>query len=240
LVARTPFTLGARFGERVRRGAIAGMVACVAIAWCAAGADYGVWGLARQARGARLALKIDVGQAVRAANVHHAVVVLHERLGAQLLRRLWGLGVTRASAVRLLASRDACSLLTAVRAAESDSTAPLVERVGPIVQTAIFAPAGAPVHTVDPSVHISSPASITPECQAALDADARYSEVPFGPGLVLEPIDAAGRIDGDVVYIADLGERNERLRKRFGDRSWYRIATVPRAGAPPRAMVVSY
>jgi 4-amino-4-deoxy-L-arabinose transferase-like glycosyltransferase len=240
LVARAPVTLGERFGARVRRGAMAGTVACVAIAWCATGADYGVWGLARQARGARLALKIDVGQAVRAANVHHAVIVLHERFGAQLLRRLWGLGITRPSAVRLLASRDACSLLTAVRAAESDSMAPLVERVSPIVQTAIFAPTDAPLQTVDPTVHISSPASITPECQAALDADARYSEVPFGPGLVLEPIDAAGRIDGDVVYVADLGERNERLRKRFGDRTWYRIATVPRAGAPPRASVVAY
>ena len=244
LVARAPFALGERwsghFGERMRRGAMVGMIACVAAAWCAAGADYGVWGLARQARGARLALKIDVGQAVHTANVHHALVVLHERFGAQLLRRLWGLGVTRASAARLLASRDACSLLDAIRAAERDSAAPLVKRMAPIVKTAIFSPSSPLVQTLDPTVHISSTASITPECRAALDADTRYSEVPFGPGLVLEPIDRMGRIDGDVVYIADLGDRNERLRKRFGDRTWYRIATIARAGAPPRAMVVPY
>jgi 4-amino-4-deoxy-L-arabinose transferase-like glycosyltransferase len=240
LVVRAPFALGERFGERVRRGAMAATIACIAVAWCAVGADYGVWGLARQARGARLALKIDVGQAVRTANVHHALVVLHERFGSQLLRRLWGLGVTRASAVRLLESRDACSLLDAIRAAESDSGAQLVKRMTPIVKTATFTPSGPPVETIDPTVHISSAASITPECRAALEADARYSEVPFGPGLVLEPIDRAGRIDGDVVYVADLGERNERLRTRFGDRTWYRIATVPRPGAPPRAVVVPY
>src|SRR6185312_9186133 len=244
LVARAPFALGERwrghFRERVRRGGMVGTIACVAVAWCAAGADYGVWGLARQARGARLALKIDVGQAVQTANVHHALVVLHERFGAQLLRRLWGLGVTHASAARLLASRDACSLLDAIRAAESDSAAPLVKRMAPIVKTAIFSPSSPPVQTLDPTVHISSTASITPECRAARDADTRYSEVPFGPGLVLEPIDRMGRIDGDVVYIGDLGDRTERLRKRFGDRTWYRIATIARAGAPPRAMVVPY
>jgi 4-amino-4-deoxy-L-arabinose transferase-like glycosyltransferase len=240
LAARAPLTLGERFGRRTRHAALAGTIACVVVAWCAPASSYGVWGLARQARGSRLALKIDVGDAVRTSGIHHALVFLHERLGARLLRRLWGLGITRPSAVRLLASRDACSLLATVRAAEADSAAPLVKRVGRIVATAPFAPNGPPVATLDPTVHISSEASITPECRAALDADARYAEVPFGVGLALEPIDRSGHVDGDVVYVADLGDRNEKLRKRFGDRTWYRVATVPRSDAPPRAVLVPY
>ncbi|MGH7621903.1 MAG: hypothetical protein ACREMU_06150 [Gemmatimonadaceae bacterium] len=57
---------------------------------------------------------------------------------------------------------------------------------------------------------------------------------------MLEPIDGRGHIDGDVIYAADLGERNAVLRQRFGDRGWYRIATVPSGAGPPTATVVPY
>ena len=30
-----------------------------------------------------------------------------------------------------------------------------------------------------------------------------------------------GRVGGNVVFARDLGERNQVLRDRFGDRSWY-------------------
>jgi hypothetical protein len=35
-------------------------------------------------------------------------------------------------------------------------------------------------------------------------------------------VGADGRVNGNVVFARDLGDRNELLRERFGDRSWYR------------------
>jgi hypothetical protein len=43
------------------------------------------------------------------------------------------------------------------------------------------------------------------------------------PFFAANEIDADGRVGGDVVYALDLGEHNEVLRSRFGDRAWYRI-----------------
>jgi hypothetical protein len=40
--------------------------------------------------------------------------------------------------------------------------------------------------------------------------------------LLLNRFDESGHIDGDVVYVINLGERNELLRSRFADRHWYR------------------
>ena len=51
---------------------------------------------------------------------------------------------------------------------------------------------------------------------------------------------AAGHIDGDVIYVADLLERNELLRRRFGDRSWYRLAVTRDAAGRLGAKVMPY
>jgi hypothetical protein len=64
--------------------------------------------------------------------------------------------------------------------------------------------------------------------------------VPFGPALPLEPIDDSGRIDGDVVYAADLLERNEVLRRRFGDRGWYRLVVLLDAAGRQHPRLVPY
>jgi hypothetical protein len=40
--------------------------------------------------------------------------------------------------------------------------------------------------------------------------------------LLLNRFDESGRIGGPVVYVTNLGERNEVLRSRFADRHWYR------------------
>ncbi|NUS33187.1 MAG: hypothetical protein HOQ17_09010, partial [Gemmatimonadaceae bacterium] len=43
---------------------------------------------------------------------------------------------------------------------------------------------------------------------------------PFFPANTIEP---DGRVGGNVVYVLDLGARDEALRARFGDRTWYRF-----------------
>jgi hypothetical protein len=45
---------------------------------------------------------------------------------------------------------------------------------------------------------------------------------PFAPFLAYQTLDADGRIGGSVVFARDLGPRNELLRSRFGNRTWYR------------------
>ncbi len=49
---------------------------------------------------------------------------------------------------------------------------------------------------------------------AEIEGAAGRSPIPFGAALVLEPIDAQWRVDGDVIYAADLGAHNEVLRRR--------------------------
>jgi hypothetical protein len=69
-------------------------------------------------------------------------------------------------------------------------------------------------------------APVTAECNRETADDARLGGAAFGPALPLEPIDAEGRVNGDIVYAADLGAHNEVLRSRFGDRPWYRLTVV--------------
>jgi hypothetical protein len=56
-----------------------------------------------------------------------------------------------------------------------------------------------------------------------LSADAELAGAPFGPALPLESYDDAGRIGGDIIYVADLGDRNQVLKDRFPNRQWYRM-----------------
>ena len=237
LIAKFPFAVADRFTERPRRAARVLMVACVAVAWAVPVAPYNVWGLAAQAHGTRQLLKLDVASAVRSADVHNALVFVREPFGARLSRRLWGVGMMRSDAAQLLATRDACSVLTAVRRAETDSSVSTAARLTSIVEgAAVFAPGRDPVPASDRTIRISSKAAVTPECQAELDLDARGQSAPFGPALPLEPIGHAGQLDGDVIYAADLGERNERLRSRFDGRQWYRLIVVkaPEGGLAPK------
>ena len=241
LLARTPFVLADRFGSRMKLVAGAVLVCSSVAAWCVPISPYSAGGLVRQVRGLRTSLKLDVAGAVRAAKVHHALVFLREPFADRLARRLWGLGMLRSDAAQLIASRDGCSLLSAVRAAEADSAASSSARIAAVLRDAApFTPGPAALTTGDGTVRMTSSASLTPDCRAEIDADAQPGTAPFGPGLPLEPIDRAGRIDGDVIYVADLLERNEVLRRRFGDRAWYRLVAGRDAAGRPGAKVVAY
>ena len=230
LVARAPFVLAERFNRRIVRGAVAGVLASLAIAWVVPGLPFGVLGLAAQARDTRQTLKVDIAQAVKDADAHHALVFLREPFTMRLARRLWGVGMTRSEAAQLIARNDACSILNALRTVEDDSVGvdTRVTRLrDAVVPLATPAQQGSALGT---QVRLASRASLTPECQAELDGDQRWGGAPFGPALPLEEIGADGRIGGDVVYAADLGGRNEALRARFGDRRWYRLSLHPAGG----------
>ncbi|HYV96376.1 MAG TPA: hypothetical protein VE967_02850 [Gemmatimonadaceae bacterium] len=222
-VARAPISIGRRYGPYTGRTALVFALVCIVIAWGAPNVRFGVWGTAKLVRSARPVLQADFEGAVRDANVHNALVFMREPFRTRLLRRMWGVGISRSDAAQLLEKRDACSLLTAVRAAEGDSS------MAPAAKAAMIARDAAPYVPTDSAlrasftVHISSVNSLTPACRQEIDDDARMGGGPFGPVLPLEPIGPDGRLSGDVIYAADLGEHNDVLRKRFGDRTWYRL-----------------
>ena len=92
----------------------------------------------------------------------------------------------------------------------------------------------------DGVLSLSSPESLTPACKAEFDSDAVGGFVPFGVGLPLEPIDSAGHISGDVIFVADLGHANETLRDRFGSRKWYRLNAAPLADGTLHPQLTPY
>ncbi len=241
LLARAPFLVAERWGGYWRHAAPLGIVACIVVAWCMPMGPYGANGLVRRLRDSDPTYKLDLAAATRAAGAHHALVFVHEPFSAQLLRRLWGVGFSRSQAVDVFAHGDACSVLDAVRMAEADSGRPPAERARFAAERiATYAPGATPVHAVDPAIHISSERSLTPACIAALDTDARFGPMPLGLGLLLEPITADGRLNGDVIYVADLGDHNASLRARFGDRKWYRAWAERRPDGSLRAVVSRY
>jgi hypothetical protein len=242
LLARMPFLIADRFGDRWGRAAAAFTIACVVIAWCIpVGSSQNAATLARLTRGVRRNMRVDIAAAVREANVRRAIVFLREPLSSRLLRRMWGVGVPRGLAARLLQSRDACSILSAVRAAETGAIATPRDKGSAIDAASVpFVSTSRQVRVVDRNVLISSPESVTPECFRELQDDQRLPSLLFGPALPLEPIDRDGRISGDVIYVADLGERNEILRTRFGDRPWYRLVSRNDGYGDFRAELVPY
>ena len=241
ILARSPFVAGERAGEAWKRATLVTILACMVASWSTPWLRYSVWGLATDTRNTRRAMKVDIAGTVRRANVHRAVVFLHDALGERLRRRLWGLGFSRGDAARLLDVADVCSLITAVRDVESDTSLPPPSRPGAVARAVVrFVPGPSSVEAGDPPVRLSSRESVSPACRAELEADDRISYVPFGPALPLEPIGPDGRLDGDVIYAADLSDHNEVLRKRFGDRTWYRLTTTQAPDGSLRPMISPY
>jgi hypothetical protein len=241
LVARAPFLMAERWGGYWKFGAPLAVLTCLAVAWLVPMSPYGALGLAGQVRDARDTFKVNLAAATRAAGAHHALVFVHEPFSGRLIRRLWGVGFTRTAADEAFARGDACSVLEAVRAAEADTALPPAQRAAAAAaRIATYAPGAAPISALDPTIHISSAQSLTPACRDELASDAKFGGMPFGLGLLLEPIGPNGHLDGDVIYAVDLGQRNDVLRARFGDRKWYRAYIERTPGGAPHAVVAPY
>ncbi len=223
MLARAPFLLAERWGNYWRRSATLLVLACIGVGWLVPGSEFNALGLVAQYRHARANFKLDLAGATRAAGAHGAVVFVHEAFSGRLMRRLWGVGFTRGLAERVFARSDACSILDGVQAAEADTAASPSGRVAVAMgRIRPFVAGPAALRGVDPIIHITSAASVTPSCREELTSDVAFGGMPFGLGLLLEPVGADGRLDGDVIYATDLGDRDELLRQRFGHRMWYR------------------
>jgi 4-amino-4-deoxy-L-arabinose transferase-like glycosyltransferase len=224
LAARAPFVINRPAGKRFAFFAVLG---CIVTAWAFHELPYGVLGTGKDIRRSRRSVRADVAAAVQDAGLHRAVVFVREPFSYRLIHRLWGVGVSRSEAASLLVRSDACSLLSALRAAEADSVTPRERKAALIRRAAAsYAPGRASVRIADPQIQISSMASVTPACREEVESDVKHGVALYGPALLLNSLDAEGRIGGDVVFVSDLGERNELLRSRFGDRTWYRLSVI--------------
>lgn len=241
LVARAPFIAADRLHGVRRRIALVTIPVCIGVAWLRAMPPFGVQGIANEFRESRTRLKLDPPREVRSAAIGDALIFVQEGAATRLLHRLWGLGVSRPNAARLLADADGCSLLEAVRAEERRDPADTLRRVERIRRSVQpFRQSDASPRVPDPNFRVSDSTSVTKACGAELAHDFRiHNTVAYGPMLLLNRFDGAGRIGGPVVYVLDLGERNEVLRTRFGDRRWYRFE-VPRDRPENLPVLVPY
>jgi hypothetical protein len=240
LAARAPFIAHQRLRGVARRIAMITIPVCIGVSWLRHMPPFGVQGLAQEFRESRSRLKLDPPVEIESGAVRHALVFVQEGAATRLLRRLWGIGVSRPDAARLLDSADGCSLLEAVRAEELSpgDDAGRVQRIESRVTP--FRPSIANVHVPDQNFRVSENASLTPACRREIALDNRLrNTVAYGSMLLLNRFDGTGRIGGNAVYVMNLGERNEVLRGRFADRRWYRYE-VPLSRRDTTPLLVPY
>jgi hypothetical protein len=172
-------------------------------------------------------MRWDVSEAASAAGVRNAVVFVRETWGAQLLARMWALGVPRADAERIYNHVDACvldqvtadfqgtpghraspaALLGALNAATADS--------GRLVRSS-FSP--------DTSERFLPGQRYTQTCVDRINEDR-------GGTMLLAPLLLAR--DGNV-YVRDLHERNALLAREYPNRALFLLRPPSSsAGATP-------
>ena len=241
LAARAPFLAAERLRGVSRRIAIAIIPVCIGVSWLRSMPPFGGQGLAREFRTTRTRLKLDPPREVTSGEIDNALIFVQEGASVRLLHRLWGLGVSRPDAARLLARADACSLLEAVRAEERR---PAVDTVGRVrrIQSSIrpFEKSKANPRFADPNFHVTDTSSVTPACAAEMSHDLRlHNAIAYGPFLLQNRLDASGHVAGPAIFVIDLGERNVLLRERFGTRRWFRFE-APRSQPDTMPRLVPY
>jgi len=164
--------------------------------------------------------RLDVESLVASSRIDNALVFVNETWRARLLTRLRLIGLRPARADLVVNNWDACAIqasLDDIDARPSTSEDP-VERLRRQVMAA--GPArpfpGARVSFAEKAEHGQG-------CLSELRRDG-LGTLPFAMFLSRERFDPEGRLSGPVVFAIDYGdERNERLRARFGNRTWYRL-----------------
>jgi hypothetical protein len=151
----------------------------------------------------------DAEAAAAAAGVSGALVLVRESWGAQLLSRMWALGVTRRQAEMLYATSDRCALEHAIReveqvgASDSDAFAALL----PVVEdSARLVPAQ---FSEDPTARVL-PGAVYPGLCITRVAEEQTGFTVFLPLILAE--------DGGNVYARDLHARDTLLLQAFPDR----------------------
>lgn len=241
LVARAPFLVAQQVRGTVWRVAVVVIPVCLGVTWLRSMRPYGMQGLAQEFRESRSRLKVDSPRDVQRGALRNVLVFVQEGASARLQHRLWGLGLSRPDAARLLAIADGCTLVEATRAEESRAAADTAGRL--VRMQAMIKPFRASPDNArlpDVNFRVTDTTSITEGCASEIARDYRVKNtVAYGPMLLLNRFDGSGRIAGDAIYVMDLGDRNELLRTRFPNRRWLRYE-VPRRGRDTLPVLTPY
>jgi hypothetical protein len=224
LVARGAVIVAGAASPGVRRGIVAAVGASLLSTWLIPSTPVGALGIIRSVRPVRTAFKMDLDPVVRSLAGSPSLIFVSETASTRLMRRLWGLGISRPDAARLMADKDHCALLEeVVDEAQRDGSPD--DRLARLTRTKTYAPApGVRLQAPDVAFRVSDVASLTPRCrEEGLQDGARGQSISYGLALLRNEIGADGRIAGPIVFVADLGEHNEVLRERFAGRAWYRL-----------------
>jgi hypothetical protein len=207
LVARAPFLAAQSTSGILRRVAPLVIPACLLFTWLPVWSNASIAGRVRRYRRLAAATRVDPVSLARQQGLQHALVFVNQDSKNRALHRLWALGLSQGDALRLLGSAPVCAVRLAIDAEEAMAPRRVEGRLERLVQHAT---------RIDPNAPL--PAACADD--ARRDAAGWTSFTPFFPANQIGP---DGRLNGDVVYALDLGEHNEVLRGRFGDRMWYRF-----------------
>ena len=221
LAARFPRAVRERFGNGVPYRAVWGAIAVsVALAVLVSLPIR-----ARQYGNGLLTMRWDADAAAARAGVRNAIVLVRESWGAQLMARLWALGISRSESERLYRRIDACQLDSAITATESASVRGEAARVAltPLLRDSVglqsspFSP--------DTTEQFRRGVSYGRECLQRIDEDRAGFTVMVPLLLARKP---------DVLYIRDLHARDSLILARYPARDVFLLRPADASeGAPP-------
>ena len=216
LVARAPVWLGAVTHGTTRRLVTWLIPACMVFAWLAVGINTGVPARIRGYRRIAPLMRFDPARMVRTEHLKNALVFINEGREARNLHYLWGLGLSRGNAARMMVSASACAIRLSIDAEQAREPASERGRLDRLIQGAL---------AFDQQTATALPPACAEDIQ--MDREGVASYAPFFPE---NTFDSTGHLGGNVVYALDLGNHDEALRARFGDRTWYRLGQRVAAG----------
>ncbi len=173
-----------------------------------------------------LSLRWDPDRGAKTAGVAHALVLVRESWGAELLARMWALGVSRPDAEVLYRAADPCRLGMALAELERRSIrgAAAVAALAPLRGDSVRL-ANAEAITGDPSLRVTPGIQYPEQCVTRIEENRR--------GFTLfPPLLLARRFDN--VYARDLGARDSVLLRDYPGRPVYLLKPASGAeGAEP-------
>lgn len=220
--ARSLPNLRARFGDGLPvRGVAYGFGVAVVM-----GATVGVPQRAKQYRSGLVTMRWDADRAAASAGVRNALVFVRESWGAELVARMWALGVSRPDGEQLYRRIDACQLDSAITALERDQVrdSAAMRALRPLLADSLLL-RGSPV-SPDTTEQFRPPGRYTQVCVDRINED-RAGFTLYAPLLL-----ARG---GGNVYARDLAGRDTLLLAEYPGRPVFLLKPAgARIGAMPQ------
>jgi len=167
-------------------------------------------------------MRLDATALASESGVSNAIILVRESWGAQLLARLWAVGVSRSDAEALYLNVDACRLEEAVGSAERANSSASFATFAPLLaDSALLVPS-----TVSPDVteRMLPGARYSSRCLARI-ADDQAGFTLLAPLLAKDV--------GTNIYARDLHERDSLLIRDYPTRPVYLLRSAgPESDAP--------